>query len=172
MKTNRIFFAKNALFGALVGASLILASLIFYATGKNIILNPQLNNVMMLLTLAGAYIGVRKYREDQSDGFISYAVAFGGCVYITAVGSLLYGIYAYTICRCDPELPGSYLTLVHTMLDEMYKGSPFLGNIKEMMELLVSPAFIAITEVFNKILTGLIFSLLIAGILRRRPRTT
>ena len=57
------------------------------------------------------------------------------------------------------------------MLDEMYKGSPMLDTVKNMMEHLVSPVFIAATETFNKILTGLIFSLLMAGILRRKSRT-
>ena len=52
MKTNNTFITKNSLFGVLVGLSLILASLVFYITGKNIMLNPQLSNVMMLLSIA------------------------------------------------------------------------------------------------------------------------
>ena len=170
MKTNNTFITKNSLFGVLVGLSLILASLVFYITGKNIMLNPQLSNVMMLLSIAGAFIGVRKYREKQLEGFINYSQALGGCIYIITIGSLIYGIYAYALYRYDPELQASYLTTLQVMLDEMYKGSPMLDTVKNMMEHLVSPAFIAATETFNKILTGLIFSLLMAGILRRKPR--
>ena len=170
MKTNNTFITKNSLFGVLVGLSLILASLVFYITGKNIMLNPQLSNVMMLLSIAGAFIGVRKYREEQLEGFINYSQALGGCIYIITIGSLIYGIYAYALYRYDPELQASYLTTLQVMLDEMYKGSPMLDTVKNMMEHLVSPVFIAATETFNKILTGLIFSLLMAGILRRKPR--
>lgn len=170
METNNTFITQNSLFGILVGLSLILASFVFYITGKNIMLNPQLSNAMLLLSIAGAFIGVRKYREEQLQGFISYPLALGGCIYIISVGSLLYGIYAYAIYHYDPELQAGYLSTLQVMLNEMYKGTPMLDNIKNMMEHLVSPAFIAATETFNKILTGFIFSLLIAGILRRKPR--
>ncbi len=170
MKTNNTFISKNTLFGMLVGLSLILSSFIFYITDKNIMLNPQLSNVMMLLTITGAFIGVRKYREEQLQGFISYSLALGSCVYIIAVGALLYGIYAYAIYCYDPQLQANYITIIQLMLDEIYKNTPILDNIKNMMEHLVSPAFIAITEIFNKVLTGFIFSLFMAGILRRKPR--
>lgn len=169
MKTNNTFITKNTLFGALVGLSLIMASSVFYMTGKNIMLNPQLSNVMMLLSITGSFIGIRKYREEQLQGYISYPLALGGCMYIISTGSLLYGMYAYAIYCYDPQLQTTYITAIQLMLDEMYKGTPILDNIKNMMEHLVSPAFIAATEIFNKILTGLIFSLLLAGILRRKP---
>lgn len=168
MEKKNVFISRNTVFGLFVGLSFILASFLFYKTGRSIVLNPQLNNVMLLLTIAGAFIGVRKYREEQLQGAIGFGAAFGGCIYIIAVGVLIYGIYAYNLYSRYPELQTDYLAAVNFTLEEVYKGTPMLDTMKNMMATFISPLFIALSESFNKLLTGLLFSLLLAGILRRK----
>ncbi len=168
MEKNHTFVKKNAIFGGLLGVSLILVSVLFHISGKNLVFNPQLNNVIMLLSITCAFIGIRKYREEELQGFISYALTLGGFLYIISIGTFIYGIYIYFLFRFTPELQQNYLAILDTMLDEMYKGTPILNSAKDMMEHLVTPFFISAMETFNKILTGLIFSLLPALILRRR----
>lgn len=164
------FIQQNTIFGLFIGVSFILASYVFYKTGRTISINPQLNNVVMLLSIAGAFIGVKKYRDDNHRNGYSYASALGACMYMISVAAVIYGIYIYTLYQRIPGLQENYVTMVTTVLEEVYKGSPLLENMKTMIETFMTPAAIAFAEVFNKIFTGFIFSLLLAGILRRPKR--
>jgi hypothetical protein len=168
MRKENTFIARNTLFGVIVGLSFILAVFVFYRAGKPVGFNPQLGNVFLLLTVAGVFIGVRKYREECLEGYIDYPLALGACVYIVAVGSLLYGMFLYTLYGRSPELQEQYLATIELFLDEAYKGTPVLDTVKEMMRKFVSPLFIAFSETVSKCLSGFIFSLFIAGILRRQ----
>lgn len=58
------FFSQNTLFGLFVGLSFIAVAYAYYRSGRGVSLNPQLNNVILLLSIVGAFIGVRKYRTN------------------------------------------------------------------------------------------------------------
>lgn len=164
------FISQNTLFGLFVGLGFIIAAYIFYKSGKSISLNPQLNNVIMLLSIAGAFIGVRKYREENLNGNISYGTALRTCTYLLSVAAVLYGIFIYYLYRSNAELQENYISTLESMLQEIYKGSPVLENMLAMIKTFMTPAAIAFAEIFNKIFTGFIFSLLLAGILRRNRK--
>lgn len=165
---NTPFVSQNTLFGGFIGLSFILASYVFFKTGQSVSLNPQLNNVLMLLSIAGAFIGTRKFREEQLGGPLRYAQALGICVYLIATASVLYGCYIYILYRTYPELLENYLEMTADMLEEVYKDSPLLENMQVILKSFMNAGVIAISEVFNKIFTGFIFSLFLAGILRRK----
>lgn len=169
-ENNKTFFSPNTIFGLFIGLSYILTAFIFYKAGKGISLNPQLNNALSLLSIAGAFIGVRKYREEQLQGNISYGAALGACIYMLSIASVVYGIFIYYLYHHAPELQESYISNIETILQEVYKGSPLLENMKSMMETFMSSGVIAFAETFNKIFTGGILSLLLAGILRRNRK--
>ena len=126
------------------------------------------NNETIMALLGVSERTLRKYREEELGGYISFGKAFGGCIYIIGVGTLVYGMYIYYMYGKHPELQEQYLLMVNTALDEVYKGNPMHDTLKSMMSGLVSPFFVAMAEVFNKIFTGFIFSLLLAGLLKRR----
>lgn len=67
-KSNELFFKQNSIFGCLIGATFIFASLLFILTGKGIVVNAQFHNIIMMLTIFGIFIGVRKYRDEQLSG--------------------------------------------------------------------------------------------------------
>lgn len=165
---NNAFISQNTVFGLCIGLSFILASYVFYLSGQSVSLNPQLNNVLMLLSIAGAFIGTRKYREEHLNGTLRYAQALGTCVYLIAVASVLYGCYLYLLYRTHPELQENYLDMTSGLLEEVYKDSPLLENMQAVMKSFMNAGVIAVSEVFNKIFTGFIFSLFLAGILRRK----
>ena len=54
------FLSKNVAFGLFIGLSNMLATYVFYKAGKDITQNRQLIDVIMLLTIAGNFNGVRK----------------------------------------------------------------------------------------------------------------
>lgn len=171
-ETKDHFFKSNTLFGLLIGISFILASYLFFLSGQDVCLNPQLHNILLLLSAAGTYIGTRKYREEKLGGIISYPKALGTCTYLLAVATCCYGIYLYNLYSRHPELVEHYIRFAEATLRETYPASPLTDNMIKMMESFTTPIIIALAEVFNKMLTGFLFSLLIAGFLRRHPKTS
>lgn len=167
-KHSSRFIEKNTVFGIFVGASFIVAAWLFFRTGRPVSLEPALNNILLLLSICGSYIGVRQYREEVLGGAIRYGQALGACVYLIAVASLLYGVFVYFIYRNHPELLDNYLEVVSMTLREAYGNSPFLENMEAMLRTFTTATTVASAEVFNKLFTGFIFSLFVAGLLRRR----
>ena len=168
MNYSNTFFTKNTIFGIGVGLSFILSSFLLFKTGKNVIFNPQASNISLLLSIAGAYIGTRTLREETLNGFISFRKALGSAVYIILVGSFIHAIFIFELYKAVPELMENYKSMLHMMLEEAYKGQDMLATMQTVMANAVSPLLIAITDFINKIFTGIIFSLLIAALLKRR----
>ena len=71
------FFSQNTLFGLFVGLSFIAVAYAYYRSGRGVSLNPQLNNVILLLSIVGAFIGVRKYRDELPDNCLSDRCSLG-----------------------------------------------------------------------------------------------
>lgn len=170
MSQHRTFIVQNSIFGAFVGISFILSTYLFFLSGQSVSMNPQLGNVIMLLSVAGGFIGTRKYREEQLSGIISYGKALGCSLYILGIASALYSIFIYLLYANQPELLENYLKISIALLEEVYKGMPQLESMKAIMNSLITSGFIAFTEFLNKLLTGFMFSLLLAFILRRKAR--
>lgn len=162
------FFSQNSLFGALMGLSFVITSGVFFATGKSIVANPYLNNIIMLLTITGTFIGVRKYREDVLGGTITYGHALGTCTYIVGIASLLYGIYTIILYQVLPELKDQYLEIIEIRLREMYSDSPMVDSLSDMMQTFTTAYSIGFSEIFSNLFSGFIFSLFLAGILRKK----
>ena len=93
--------------------------------------------------------------------------ALGACTYLIAVASVIYGCFVFYLYRHHPELLENYLTSIETTFKEVYSDSAFTENMISMLKAFTTPATIAFAETFNKIFTGFIFSLLLAGLLRR-----
>lgn len=159
------FFSQNTLFGLFVGLSFIAVAYAYYRSGRGVSLNPQLNNVILLLSIVGAFIGVRKYRDELPDNCLSYGKALGACTYLIAVASVIYGCFVFYLYRHHPELLENYLTSIETTSKSVF-GFGFHRkydlDVKSCLQRLLTIAF---AETFNKIFTGFIFSLLLAGLL-------
>ncbi len=168
-KTEKhIFFSQNSLFGAIMGLSFVITSWVFITTGKPIASNPSLNNILMLLTIVGTFIGVRKYREDALGGAITYGHALGTCTYIVSIASLLYGIYTIILYQALPHLQDQYLETLDAALREVYSDSPMVDSLSDMMKTFTTSYSIGFSEIFSRIFSGFIFSLFLAGILRKK----
>ena len=50
------FFSQNTLFGLFVGLSFIAVAYAYYRSGRGVSLNPQLNNVILLLSIVGGTV--------------------------------------------------------------------------------------------------------------------
>ena len=153
-KNNELFLKQNSIFGCLIGGTFIFASLLFILAGKGIVVNAQFHNIIMMLTIFGIFIGVRKYRDEQLAGVISYGKALKTGIFILCIASLCYAVYVFFLY--------TFNTLKITG-----QNSPLFKMLEENVDVYFVPASIAFGELFNRIIVGAAFSLFIAGLVRR-----
>ena len=172
-KDKYTFFTQNGIFGLLIGISFIAVSFVYYTTGQSVSVNPQLNSVTMLLSITGAFIGCRKYREDCLNGIISYGKALITCIYLIFIAAILYGIYIAILYHYDPSSQTAYFAMLEqtgVMFEKIYATSPLSGEIENALQMLKTPFAIAFSVTFDKIFMGTIFSLFLAGMLRKSEK--
>lgn len=160
--------SPNTLFGLVIGLGYIIASYLFYRAGRSLYPNPRLNNALLLPAIAGVFLRVRQYRKETRGGTVSYGQALGVCTYLFSVAAMVYGVYLYFLYRQVPALTDSYLAAMEAVVQEVYKDTALSENIRQLLPALITPLSIALSEIFNKILTGFVFSLFLAGLLRRK----
>jgi hypothetical protein len=156
------------LFGSLVGAALILASLTFYWKGVSINYNPTLLFINRLLIITGIYFGVRKYRDEILFGVISYARAFVAGVILIAVASSFYAMFIFLLTSYfDAEI-------IKDAINYTEKGLIEIGYDDDQVELLMSlyrkitPGIFAMSQWFGKVLAGVFFSLIVAFFFKQK----
>ena len=130
-----------------------MASLLFIWGGKSVAMNPQLNNVIMLLTIFGVFVGAKKYRDEALGGVISYGKALGAGLYLLLI-----------------ELFSTYKTNMLETLKLVYEGTPIYNTLLETFNMFLMPVSIAMGEFFNHIVTGGIFTVLLAWFVKRKPQ--
>ena len=166
-KTNESFFKQNSLFGCLIGAAFIFASLIFISAGKGVVVNPQFHNIIMMLPIFGVFIGIRKYRDEQLEGIITYGKALKTGIYILSIASLCYAIYTFFLYTFSADLLEEFKKMTLTTIKVAGQNSPLFKMIEENADLYFFPISIAFGELFNRILIGAAFTLFIAGLVKR-----
>ena len=167
-KTTSEFLLYNSIFGLFVGGSYIVASLVFFWSGKNISLNPQLNNIILMLTIAGIFLGVKKFRDDHLEGIISYGKSFSTGIYILTIASFLYALYIFIFYTSDPDLMERFKKVMLSILKQIYGNTPLYETFEKSIQSFLYPASIAVGEFLNKLFFGIILTLFLAGILRKR----
>lgn len=167
-KTTSDFLQYNSIFGLFVGGSYIITSLLFIWGGKNIALNPQLNNIILMLTIAGIFLGVKKFRDDHLEGIISYGKSFTTGIYILSIASFLYAFYIFILYASDPGQMMQFKKVMLSTLKQIYGNTPFYETFEKSVQSFLYPASIAVGEFLNKLFFGTILTLFLAGILRKR----
>ncbi|NOU61190.1 DUF4199 domain-containing protein [Marinifilum caeruleilacunae] len=163
----RSLFKHSFLFGSLVGAVLILASLTFYWKDVSIF-NPTLLFINRALIMLGIYFGVRKYRDEVLFGVISYGRAFVAGVLMIAVASSFYALYIYVLTRYFDA------SILKETLDLVEKGMVQLGYEKDLIDVLmkfyrkITPEAFAFGQWFSKMMAGVFFSLIVAFFFRQK----
>ncbi|MDR1414755.1 MAG: DUF4199 domain-containing protein [Odoribacteraceae bacterium] len=157
-------------FGLLAGASLVITSLLFLATGREVVMNPRLNNLLYCLLIIACFFGVKKLRDDLAGGLITYGRAFASGFKIVLVAAILHALGIFFLYASRPDLSEKYKTVMLDMFKEVHGDSIFYAMAAETFDKVHMPAFIALEELLGKVLTGTFICLIIAAILRRAAR--
>ena len=154
-------------FGMLVGSLLIFASLVFYWKGQPVSINQQLSSINYFFVATGIFFGVKRYRDMVLGGMISYGRALGAGVAILFMASLLFSFYTYVmLAYVDPDILVNFISIVR---ENFVKQGMEEKTMEQLMPLYkaITPGMFAYTEILSKTFMGLMFSLVLAGFLKR-----
>ena len=124
---------------------------------------------MALLAVAISY-GIKKYRDEQCSGFLSYGGALGYGVLITLFSAIIasFGSYVYLSFIDD--------SFIQQALEQTEIGMIEQGQTEEVIEMamswtkkIMSPIGIFITGILATTLMGFIVSLIAAAFLKNDP---
>lgn len=155
-------------FGALAGLSAFVAFLIYYLVDSNPLGNVEW--ITAWIPIVFIYQGTKRWKDDEFKGFINYGKAFAAGLIITVAYALLYGMLSYLfILLVDGGIFEAHLDEIMWVMEQARQ---FLGDEatdKMMEEVDKMTLFSAITgNAFNKLFGGLLISLVVAGILKKK----
>lgn len=162
------FLKNNTIFAALIGLSFIVASLLIFSSGYPVFMNPTLDRIILFLYVCGLFLQIKQYRDGQLDGVISYGTGVRIGSYIALVTSCVYGVYIYILYTLHPELLEYYLTATETAFRQVYQDASLVDNMISMLKAFTSAASLALTEAMSKMFSGVVYTLVIALILKRK----
>ena len=165
---KQLKLTPTTLFGLLVGATFIVASLLFFKTGRVIALNYALNNIILTLTILGMFTGIKHYRDELLKGVISFEKAFVVGFKILVISTFLYSVYLYILYKSQPELLESYRQTSIVLFQNAYGNSEFSQLLESYVLHELTPGAIAFIEFFQKMILGALFTLLLSSIMKRK----
>lgn len=163
---SRLFLKKNFIFGSIIGLSFCLTLYIFYKTGNMFSSNMGQDNVIMLLSVVGMFLGSKNYRDSILNGYITYGKALLTSFYIIATASLIYSIFVYNLYSNDSDIFKAYMDNTKEAMEIVYGDKA--NNLMEIIDNFTSPATIAIGYFFRNIFIGFIFALPISNFVKRK----
>ncbi|MDL2283303.1 DUF4199 domain-containing protein [Odoribacter sp. OttesenSCG-928-G04] len=163
------FYKQNTPFALMIGGCFIAASLTAFNTSGIIYGNNFLDKTIMFLYIIGLFIQIRKYRESKElGGAITFGKALTTGIWISLICSVLYAVYTGMMYRIYPELLEHYLNFTEQVMNEAYPDSDWAENMNKLMRAITTPFVLGFAELFSKIISGTLYSLLIAAILRKQ----
>ncbi len=126
----------------------------------------------MIVALSTIFIGVRSYRNNQLEGYISFGKAFLTGLYIAVIASTLYVITWMILSHFF--LPDFMDTYINNMVEQMKESGSsqaeieaYLGEMNEWGELYKNPFFKILITYMEILPVGLLISLLTALTLKK-----
>lgn len=153
-------------YGAIIGGTIAFYELLLYIFGMTN--NKTLEKVSLFLFVLGIFITVRRFRELESGGVISFKGAFLTgfltCIFIGLIGAI-YTFFQFKYL--SPYLINEVKEIFQENL--LNKGIPDdqIELQSNLLEGLLKPGIIAVLSFFGSIFWGSIMSVLVAILLKR-----
>jgi hypothetical protein len=142
--------------------------MVVYLKDLSINFDPNLRSINLFLIVSGIFFGVKKYRDDELNGVISYGHALGAGILIIGFAALFYALFIYVLTSYfDSSIIEEAILFAEKGLHEMgYQQSDIdllMGIYKN-----ITPGIFAFGQWFSKALSGVLFSLILAFFFRQR----
>ena len=158
----------SATYGAIIGFALIIYSILLYIADLS--LSRGLGYLSYVIIIAGLYIGIKKFRENEPSEAIKYSKALGVgvliCVFLGFIGS----VFTYLQFRfIDPDLVNKILEMSEEKLLDRGLSEDMIEMQSEFMMKFMSPGIMALSSFISYIFVGTVFSLILAAFLKKEP---
>jgi hypothetical protein len=169
MESNKnLIMNKAMLWGLFVALASMIITSIYYATDN--IFSPSESWLSFLIYVAGIVLATKSYKKtlDEKTPF-PYRKALGLGVATLFFASLIIAVFTFVLYKIiDPGLFDKWMVF----LEEQYLNSGFGDDMVEkqmsVMRKFMTPATLALTEVFNITFNGLLISLISSIFLRKK----
>lgn len=156
-------------YGTMAGIALFAAFLLFYYTGFN-----PLGNISWLVAWVPVLFivnGIRAYRDEYSEGYIKYGKALTTGLFITFIYASLFALLIYLFgSYINSGFLDLYLADAYAAMETAKKflSAEMHSQAVEQLDN-TTIALLAMQDFHNKILGGLVISLITAAFLKRKP---
>ena len=157
-------------FGLILGVVLAAIPLIYYSLGLE--KNETLQNVTIYLNMAilaaVTYIGIKQYRDQVGNGYISFGKGFSTGLVISIVGGAISALFTYLYFTVINPGMVTYIRMQQEQkLIERGMSDSEVEKMAKMMEMWTTPPMMAAFSLLGMIIIGLLISLICAGILKK-----
>ncbi|MBF4518844.1 DUF4199 domain-containing protein [Flavobacterium sp. ANB] len=164
---------SGTMYGVLFGVIMVLEFVIMYVIGMKSLVNTSVGVIVnvanyLVLPLIFIYLGCNHYKKEINNGFISFSECLKTGVSITVIAGLIYAIFSVIFNFIFPDFINEMLEITR---DQMIAKNPNitakelelgLGMVKKFM----SPFIVLPVTLVMFALIGLIYSLIIGGIVK------
>ena len=164
---------KYGLTGGFIISAFMACTMPFMDADTDISNAELIGYTSMIVSLSTIFIGIKSYRDNQLNGFISFGKAFLTGLYIALIASTLY-VLTWMIIS-DLYLPDFMDIYVNNHIESMQAAGNTQAEInkeieemKSMMEMYKNPFFKALITYTEILPVGLLISLISAAILRKK----
>ncbi len=154
-------------YGLYMGLALVVYSLILYVASLSF--NTSLNSLVYLIIAVGIYLSLKNYRDKQNGGILTFGTGFKLGILVAVFAGFISGVFSYVLNLLDPSLMEQMLEVQQQALLE--KGIPEdqVAQMEDMMRTMTNPLILVISSIFSMALIGVIFSAIIAAIVKKKP---
>jgi len=166
-QTNKPNLMKSTMTsGAIMAAGLLIFTLILYMT--NLLLSAGLNYLSYLIVIGGIILGIKNYKDQEEQGFISYGRAFGVGMLTVLFASVIMAIFMYVLYSViDPGLIEKTLELTRTKMADQHLTDDQVEMALNMSKKFVTPGVIALGTIVAYGFIGAIISLIAAAFMKK-----
>ncbi len=153
-------------YGALLGISLVIISLIFYVLGKG---EFKVQDLVYYVVAIGAIVfGIRNFRDNKLGGVISYRKSLYLGTLIPLFGSIIFGFAYYIYIKfVDSSVIITILDQTEqSMIDQNYPQDQIDTGMYYSRKF--APFIILVTTIIQYTFAGFIFSLFISIFMKRK----
>ncbi|UCH13276.1 MAG: DUF4199 domain-containing protein [Bacteroidales bacterium] len=158
----------SATYGAIIGFALIIYSVLLYIADLS--LSRALGYVSYVIIIAGIFLSIKRFRENEPSDAIKYGKALGvgvlTCVFMGFIGAVFTYVHFKFI---DPDLINKILEMTQDKLLDRGLSEDMIEMQSEFMMKFMSSGMMAVSAFINYIFMGTVFSLILAAILKKEP---
>jgi hypothetical protein len=126
----------------------------------------------MVIAMLMVYFGIKRYRDKELNGQITFGQAFGMGVYIAVIGSFLYGIFEgifYEVTDFKVVYMDFYVEKINNSGQSPEVIQQQLQEMQQQFAMWDSPFMMGLLMFLTVFIIGVIIALASAAILRKKP---